>query len=387
MAYSAAQVAQMDQAFYGAATRRSIKLAPITGLSSGSVVSFRAPKSGIGTHMILTISGTLSRTEGTTVGTVTASPYGPWNAVQGATFLDYAGITRISQLNGWQLETRRRVQILRQSSQLLQVGGAAPAYQSSVYAFSIPAGTASSTTTAPFVCQVVVPFSIRENSVRGSFPFTVPEGDSTVTFTLQPEVTMAASGATASPDNIVLIPYVSGATTTVSLTSVTVSGTYYYYDAPAGTPTPVGEVSQVYELQKSRITSGLSAGNPAQYTLLTGRTYLRIFEDLVLNGNPDTADVSQVNFLIDSSTPVRQDNLAEWLAFANDKYAAPPATGSFIFDFFAKPWNPDSYGSLSTQLQLTSGATVGTLAWLDVTREALYVAASSPQLAQAGSVA
>lgn len=381
---SAAQVAAADTAFYAAATRRSQPIVPQTGLSSGSVVSIKMPKAGIGTHLLLTISGTLSRTEGATVGTVTISPYGPWNAAQTVSFTDYAGITRLANLNGWQLQVRRLIQTLRQSSALLQVGGAAPSYGSAVYAFTIPTGTASSTTTSPFVMQMLIPFSIRENSVRGSFPFTVPDGESTVTFTIQPQVTMAASGSTPTPDNIVEIPYVAGATTTVSLTNVTVSGTYYYYDAPAGTPTPVGEVSQVYELLRVRKT-GLSAGNPAQFTLQTGRTYLRIFEDLVLNGDPDTSDVQAVKFLIDGATPVRADNLAEYLAYSNDRYGQPLPTGSFIYDFFGKPWNPDSYGSLDTQLTISSAATVGTLAFLDVTRECLYVSSASPQLVQAGS--
>jgi hypothetical protein len=386
MALTPAQVATMDQAFYAAATRRSQPIVPQPGLASGGVVSIKMPKAGIGTHLLLTISGTLSRTEGATVGTVTASPYGPWNAVQALSFTDYAGVTRLGNLNGWQLQIRRLIQILRQSSQLLTIGGAAPSWGSAVYAFSIPAGVASSTTTSAFVMQLLVPFSIRENSVRGSYPFTVPDGESTLSFTLQPAVAMAAAGATPSPDNIVLIPNVAGATTTVSLTNVTVSGTFYYYDAATGTPSPVGEISQVYELVRTRKT-GLSAGNPAQFTLLTGRTYLRMFNELVLNGLPDTLDVQAVKFMENGATPIRGDNMPEYQAYSNDRYGQPLPAGSFIFDWFTNPWDPSSYGSLDTQLQISAAATIGTVAWLDVTRECLYVASQQPQLVKAGSAA
>lgn len=383
---TAQRIAAADQAFYAAAVRKSVRI-PSQNVSSGQVIQFPMPKAGIGCFAVATFSGTLSRTEGATVGTVNKSPWGPYNALQGISFSDYAGLQRLISLDGWQLEQRRRVQVLRQDSQLNPPGGLAnPTYQSTLFAFSIPAGVASSTVTSNLNFQVLIPFSVRHNSVRGSFVFATPDGQSVLSIGIQPQVAMVASSATPSPENIVEIPYVAGATTTVSI-SGTLTLTYYYYDAAVGTPVPIGEISQVYELASVKNTSGLAASSISQFILPTGKTYLRLFEDLVLAGVPTSTAVSSLKFLVDSSTPTTEENLAEYLARMNDLYGQPLPDGGFIWDWFGKPWTPSQYGSLEADLSLTSTATTTAPSFRRSMRECLYVAQANAQLTKIGSVA
>ena len=389
MALSAAQVQAADAAFYAAAVRRSVKLPPIQ-VSSGQVVNVNMPKAGYGTYAIVTFNGTLSRTEGATVGTVYGTSSAPWNVFQNVNFTDYAGLTRLSQVSGAMLTLRRRLLSPRFGPALSQPNGEGvspdnqPFNPANFYIFNVPNGTASSTTTAPLIASMVVPFSTGYRSVRGSYAFTVPDGASTLSFTIQPEITMAANGTTPDPFNIVTVPYVAGATTTVSVTG-TVYITYYYYDAPAGTPAPVGEVSQVFELVRVRDTTNLVAGGIKQFVLQTGRTYLRVFQNLVLQGGMSMASLSGVKFLIDSATPTTDEDIYSYVNRMAQDYSQPLPDGWVVWDFSSKPWTPDSYGSLETDLSIVANASTGAPSYLDTTRECLYVSQQAPNLVQAGA--
>ena len=383
---SAAQIQAADSAFYAAAVRRSVKLSPIK-VTSGDVVTVTMPHAGIGTYALMTFVGTLSRTEGATVGTVNTSPNGPWNVFQNLSFTDYAGLTRLGNLSGALLNLRRRILTPRFDTQLSTPGSPNGELTSLTdYAYSIPAGTASSTTTSTLVTTVLVPFSMAHNSVKGSFPFTVPNGSSNLTFTIQPTISMVGSGTTPDPQNIALIPNVSGATTSVSV-SGTINITYYYYDAPTGTPSPVGELSEVYELVNVRDSTNLTAGGTKQFVLQTGRTYYRIYQALVLAGALKTSNLTELSFKIDSSTPTTDEYIQSYVNRMAQFYGQPLPDGRIVWDFSSQPWSPDSYGALETDLNISSTASVAAPAYLDTTRECLYVSQSAPNLVQSGSTA
>ena len=376
------ELAAMDSAFYSAAVRRSVKL-PKFAVSSGGTYDVTLPKAGIGTYALLAFRGTLSRTEGATVGKVNTSPNGPWNVIQNESFTDYNGIVRHSSLSGSLLNFRRRMLSAPRFDTQDTTSGAPNGELASVsmYNYSIPAGTASSTTTSPLNFSLLIPFSAGYNNVKGSYAFTEPNGSSTLSFTIQPEVSAPASG-NPDPKNIALITAGSGSTVTVS---GNVYITYYYYDVPAGTPMPLGELSQVFELVNVTDSSNLTAGNTKSFVLQTGRTYIRAYQSLVLNGLLQTSAVDVINFKVNASTPTTDEYIYNYLDRMAQHYGQPPVDGRFILDWSGQPWTPDSYGSLEVNLEIDSAANVSAPAYLDTTRECLYVSSQSVSLVQAGS--
>lgn len=378
-----AQIQAADNAFYAAAVRRSVKLSPIS-VSSGATVTVEMPHAGIGTYALMTFVGTMSRTEGATVGTVDPSPNGPFNVFQSVSFTDYAGLTRIGNVSGRLLDFRRRILSPRFDTTLSTAGSPNGELTSVTdYAYSIPAGTASTTTTSELVATVLVPFSMTHNTVNGSFPFTVPNGSSNLTFSIQPEI-VAPGNASPDPQNIALVTAGSGSTVSVS---GTVYLTYYYLDAPSGTPSPVGELSRVYELVNVRDSTNLTAGNSKTFTLQLGRTYYRLYQALVLNGLLITSNITSLTFRVDSSTPTTDEYIQSYLNRMAQNYSQPPLDGRIIWDWSTQPWTPDSYGSLETVLDIASNASTFGPAYLDTTRECLYVSATAPNLVQSGSAA
>ncbi len=387
MTMSAAQAQAASDAFYAAAVSRSVRM-PSVQVQSGGLYNLTMPNAGYGRFLMLTFVGTISCSSGATVTTVTATSRSPWNIINSVNFTDYAGLQRISAVSGATLNQRRRILTPKMDTTLYYPGqGADKPDQADYFTFSIPAQTASTVTTAPVVFTLLVPFSALYNSVRGSFPFTVPNGQSVVQFSILPEQTMLAQGATADPDNVVAIAYTAGATTTVSF-SGTVYPTYYYYDAPAGAATPVSEISEVYELVTVNDTSNLLGGNTKQFILQTGRTYLRIYQHLVMQGAEELAATLQsVAFKVDASTPVLDEWIQSYINRLANHYGQMPGIGELVWDFSAHPWTPDSYGSLETDLTILAAANNGAPTYLKTTRECLYVSQQAPNLVQSGSAA
>ena len=391
-ASAAAAMAAADSAFYAAATPKSIAMPAITGVTSGQEISLRMPNAGYGRYLVLTFVGTVTRTEGPTVGDMSPTNGGPWNVFQKISFMDYSGIARLTNVSGAALELRRTIMSARLGGALSRPNGEGialsnlPFNSAPFYQYQIPAGVASSTATGSIVCSIVVPFSANYRSVLGSFPFTAPAGESVLNFTIQPQVNAAASAVAGDPFNIFQSIYVAGATTTMVLNG-SVYPTYYYYDAPAGTPTPVGQISQVFELATVRDTTGLQAGGTKTFILQPGRTYSRVYQNLVMGGTMQQDNLTAVKFLVDSATPTLNEDIYAYVNRTANDYSQPIPDGWIVWDFSRKMWAPDSYGSLTTNLEIAAGAATGTPSYLDTMRECLYVAAASPNLVQSGSVA
>jgi hypothetical protein len=365
------QAAAALSSYLAAAVRRSQEL-PIQAWAAGQELPFTMPHSGVGLFARLTFRGTLTRTEGATVGTVTASQFYPFNLIK-LQYVDYQGITRM-KVNGYELNELQQAKAFAfNPAYTLIPPGASPgyAYSDTIFANSVPAGTASSQTTSACNFGLVIPISLGRWSVRGSHPFTIPNSEDTLTVTcLETLYSTTNSG----PE----LPFV-----TTGGSELSISGNfdcaYYYYDTPAGTPLPTKEFSVIHELYSVKDTTNLSAGQQKLFTLQTGRTYYRVLANLCLNAEPDTVDIDQLSFLVDGGTPTLNENLASYLDRIRDESGQDFPPGMIFYDFTRKPWTPDNYGSLQLGVELSSGADVGSVAYLRVLRETLYTANANLQ--------
>ncbi|MHB1709604.1 MAG: hypothetical protein ACYCT2_09040 [Thermoplasmataceae archaeon] len=387
--------AQVLSAYYAAAVRRSIAM-PAINVSSGNSYALPLPHAGVGLYVDLAFVGTASNTAGATVTTINLGEEYPYSVISDLSFRDYTGITRISGVNGFHLARREQIErgamygnkFLPYSNTQWDLFTGYNNYSSLAYTATAPAVTASSTTTAPLVFHTHVPLSVNRRSVLGSMPYTVPQGDNVITFSIAPAVSMPAVASNPSPDTPINVTYTAGASDTVSFSGQIIP-TYYYYDVPSGTALPVDQFAEVFELVKLRTTENINAGSPLTFVLATGRTYRRVYEWLSLAGQLATSQagafaVTNVQFQVDSATPTLNEGINAFLSRTQDDMGVPPYPGEFVFDFARKPWTPDSYGSLNTQLQLSGAVTTGANTYLDVMRECLYTVA--PNLAQTGAV-
>lgn len=347
-------------AYLNAAVKRSQEI-PAQAYTAGGANNFTFPHAGVGRFARISFSGTLSRTEGATVGTATASPFYPFNIISNVILTDYTGTTRVNA-KPYHLYLRELGMKFGFDPSATPINAG---YSTSVWAASIPTGTINTTTTAPCVFSFEVPIALHRNTTEGSLPFNIPDGDTTLQIQMN-----ALTGGT--------IDYPFAVTGGTSLTlSGTWQVTYYYYDAPANTPLPMMDFSLIHELVSVRQNTNISAGAEKQFVLETGRTYYQLIHMLVANNAPDTLDVQRVKFLIDGNTPTMDEFLLTYLSRARETYGRDMPLGAFFFNFFVKPWSPASYGSLATSLLLSSGINLGTNYWLDTLKETQYFAKSA----------
>ena len=358
--------AQMLAAFNGSAVPRSI---PVGSAPYGDgAVTFNLPKAGVPTYGILSFDGSLARTEGTTVGTVTANQGWPFSVLGVSTLVDPGGLTRLS-VDGVDLY---QLELVKAFGAYQRDNYAAEPYADSIYQAAIPAGTASSTTSGDVNFSLIVPISYTKMSALGSYAATVPNGQATFNIVEQP-----LTGATqASPLTV------SGGST-VKLTG-TWSLAYNYLDAASSVPVPVAALTQVHELYHQSSDENLQAGGTAIVDLLTGRQYMRVIQRLFDGNSPTLANVTKLQFLVDSSTPTLNDTLTAYRMRIRTLYGRDFPDGMVYWDFTHHPWMPNNYGSLSAQLTLGSGYSTSTYKNLITLREALYVPSGNVQTIGAG---
>ncbi len=359
------QMLQQRAAYLAAAVKRSQEL-PTQAYVSGGTNLFRFPKAGVGRYAKVSFVGTLSRTEGATVGTVTPSPYYPFNLVDKAVLNDYTGTTRVN--------AKPYHLFLRQIGQKFgwdpSVSPENTGFQSTVWADSIPVGTASTTTTSPIAFSFEVPIALHRNTTEGSLAFAVPDG----------EVTLQL-GMSTLEGNTIDSPFTVSGGSAMSVTG-TWYVTYYYFDAVSGVALPTLDFNIIHELVSVRQTDNITAGQDKQFLLETGRTYYQLIQNFVANNAPDTVDVTRLKFLIDGNTPTMDEYLISYLARAREVFGRDMPAGAFYFSFWDKPWNPSSYGSLATSMGLSSTINLGTVYYLDVLKESEYYAQSALAVSQ-----
>lgn len=363
MAQQQMNVAQIRQAIFAQDFLRSQEL-PYKSFdvtTSNQVVQFDLPKAGIGLWARVTIRGTVKRTEGASVGTVTPSPLWPFNLVQKVNFQDYTGIMRVSS-SAYGLYIREISQRSRYGYDPTNPLQPVTSYASDLYTATVPAGTASTTTTSTLNFSFEVPFSLHKKTTVGTYPFSVPTGSSTLQISLSP-----ATGSTLD------YPFSVSGGSVMEITG-NIYVTYYYLDPPVGMPLPTADFSLVHELNEVQQTDNLSAGATKLFTLDTGRTYYGLYHLLVSNNAPDTMDVDKIQFIVNGDTPRLDENRWSYLERKRQELGRDLPPGVFIFDFMQGPWTPDSYGSLQTALRLGSGFTNTGTTYLRVLKESLYQA-------------
>lgn len=344
------------QAYDAVATVRSIPLAN-KAYGNGSAV-FDLPHAGIPTHITLSFSGTLSISNGTAVGTVTASPLWPFIVMAPSTLMDYSGNTRIFA-DGYSLYSR---ELVLGTGLEPKVPYSQESYASQIYTATIPAGVASSTVTSPVKFSVTVPVSLKSTTAWGSYDATVPKGTSQLIIN----------------ESELVGPYINSPLTQTGTSKASLKGTwsaeYYYLDAPSSVAKPIGALAEIHEFyQQNTETDQIQAGGTPVQILLTGRTYYRVFQRLIANNALDTLDIANVQFLVDSSTPTLNETLQAYLFNTRRRLNRDLPLGMVFWDFMAKPWSPNSYGSLGTQLTFGNNIVAGNYSQLVTVRETLYV--------------
>lgn len=341
-------------AFNANATERSVVVNNKT--YGNGLFTFDMPKAGVPTYSILSFAGTLARTEGADVGTVTASPGWPFNILGISTLVDPAGLTRLS-LDGYDLYS---IELVKAYGAEMRDPYSAEDYASSVYTASIPSGVASSTTSGSVNFSLIVPISYTKDSVLGSYVATTPNGQATF------------NGV----ENPLTGPTIKSPLTTSGGSSVALTGTwsweYYYLDAPKQRPLPVSALTKVHELYHTESNENLDAGGQPQSVLLTGRDYLRVMQRLIEDNTESANHVSNIQFLVDSSTPTLNETLQAYRMRIRTRYGRDLPNGFIYRDFTRKPWQPNNYGSLTAQLTLTNAFDAGSYANLVTLRECLY---------------
>lgn len=319
--------------------------------------TFDLPHAGIPTYMIVSFDGNLEVTNGTTVGGLTASPMWPFIIMAPSSLIDYSGNTRIFA-DGYSLYQRELV--LGQGLYPKTPYSAEP-YADNIFQATLPIGKASATVTSPVNFSVTVPVSLKSTTAWGSYDATVPMGTA--------QLTINETDLTG--------PYINSPLNATGKTKVALSGNwnveYYYLDAASNVATPTGALAEIHEYyQVNSDTAQIAPSGTPMENLLTGRTYYRVLQRLIANNALNTTDIANIQFLVDSSTPTRNETLAAYLYNTRKQFNRDFPPGMIVWDFMNKPWSPNSYGSLTTKLTLDNTISAGNFSQLITIRETLY---------------
>lgn len=352
---AAPSLAQIRQNFFKTAVLRSQKIAAQANPGDGGTVTFKLPKAGFGAFVLIRAKGNVVVSGAG--GSVALSNKAPYNLFNRVVFEDYLGNVRVS-CSGYKLYQR---EISTKHAFDPSNAVDSQSYSAALVESSVGAGSGAVGTYAWNV-PVIVPIAVHQNTTEGSFPFTVPSGENTITITMNTFVG-------ANNDNVVKQ---TTAGFTFDTTGLKLYCTYYYWDVPKGTVLPTPDFQLVHELREIRESDNLSAGNEKTFDLPTGRTYLQIIQDIVLNDAADTSDVSNIRFIVDGNTPMLDEDTDSYLYRIRRTYGRDWPTGMFHFDFWNHPWNPAQYGSLQTGLTLDSTATTTGNTYTSILTESIY---------------
>lgn len=345
------------------AVKRSQEL-PVQAYQAGGATTFNFPHAGIGRYAKVSFTGTVSRTETAAVGTMVASPYYPFNLINQTVLNDYTGTTRVNA-KAYHLFQRMLSRKFGFDPAIGSIDGLTSPFAASVWVATVPAGTASTTTTSPCIFSFDVPISLHPDTTEGSLPFAIPDGE--VTLQLQM--------------NALTGPNIDFPFTLTGATTCSIAGnwqvTYHYFDAPAGVKLPTLDFSAIHELVSTRQNTNIAAGQEKLFVLETGRTYYQLIHNFVANNALDTLDISRIKFLVDGNTPTMDEFQLSYLSRIREDYGRDLPAGMVLFNFFDRPWSPASYGSLATSLTLAAGTNLGAVYYLDTLKESMYFAKSA----------
>ncbi len=317
-------------------------------LAVDGVNTIDLPHAGIGLGVRISIKGQLERLD---AGTITFKPGAPYTLLKNVLFKDYTGITRINA-DGYSLHLREILQ--KQNYDNGDISDYIQPYSKYIYNLEVPGTVAGDT--SDFNFSVYLPIALNDQTTVGTYPFTVPTGNSTIYLTVGDVV------------NIVNEPAL------VALKNCRVYACFYYLDPPAGIQLPTQDFSLVHELASVKQTDNLQANTQKRFTLDTGRTYYQLISTIINDGVPDTLNVNKIMFLVNGSNPIMSEYLPSYLARIRKEYGRDLPPGVFVHNFFDRPWTPDAYGSLQLAFQLGPGFTGGGDTSITVLKESLYMA-------------
>jgi hypothetical protein len=339
------------------ATERSVLLGNIA--YGSKLPTFDMPNAGIPTRVQISFSGKVEVTNTATTGTVTASPFWPFNLLGLSTFRDPVGNVRIFA-DGNDLYWRDlSIMVGADLKSPLHTEN----YQSQVFSATLPTGVASATVTSPVNFSVNLPISLAGGTVQGSYAAAI--ADTQAQF-------IGLENAVVG-DNILSPLQVTGKTT--ATVSGTWNGVYYYMDAPASVPVPLEALSLYHELyhQQADKSNLASNGKPKQ-NLLTAREYYRIIVGMVANNKnvltQTNVPISQLDFIVNGGTPTKTERFRD-MAYAHlRKYLS---NFPFLYwDFANNPWDASGFGSLAVEETLSSSFSSGTVSQIWTLRDCLY---------------
>jgi hypothetical protein len=353
-----ASPAQILAAFDAMATERSINLED-KAYGAGAA-TWSLPHAGIPTFMVLSFNGLVHRTDDVTGGTVTPSPFWPYNVQGVSSLVDYAGVTRIAA-DGWDLHL---LELVKNFGAYPDAPYGSMSYAASVFTAAIPAAKGGGgDASGALKFSVIVPISYLKASALGSYAATVPDGASQ--YQLKEN---AVTGSTiASPLAI------DGTHCTAAWITGTWSLTYYFLDAPSTVEIPAQALKQIHEVYHEQSTENLIAGAQNVANLLTGRTYYRVIQTVCENNTASFLNLDNLQFIVDGSTPALDERLQAYLARVRFEYGRDLPPGVTLRDFTMKPWTPDQYGSLAVRNIIGSGFTPGSFASVTTLRETLFI--------------
>jgi len=347
---------QLRANYLNLATKRDTELPP-QAIQIGGVNLFVMPQNGVGRYIHVEFRGTLTRVG--TADTIVASPFFPFNIINNVLLTDYAGISRVNA-KPYHLAERMMTQKAGYDPSVnLQPLGVSAALLADFFSASIPA----TATSVPLNFGFDVPISLHGDTTEGSYPGAINGAQTTLSL----QINALLNGST-----------IDSPWSGVSADTLTIAGTfnptYYFFDAPAGTPLPLADFSTIHELLSIRQTTGINAGMNTDFILQTGRTYYQIIETLVLDNKVNTLSVDRFKLVVNSDINLVDENRWSYLTRLQKTYNRLMPDGVIVFGMFDKPLSPANYGSLNTSLAIDAGATIGTVAYLDVFRECQYTA-------------
>ena len=359
-ANAAARAALFQQGFFS-----SIEM-PSQAWADGGSFSFQLPHSGIGLYAQLRFTGTLTWTDTATNPIAPVlSKLAPFNLIQSVKYVDYLGNTRISA-GGPSLHAIETFKYYANTAGETTNTTASRGYSNTLIDAFTPVSTSATGVAYDFELQV--PFSFHENTTVGSLPFTVPAGNNMIYVTLNPLLNTGTINAES--------PLQLGSGGHASTTTATATGsiycTYYYIDPQPGQALPLMDFAQVYEIVDVKSTDNLAASATKTVILPTGRTYQSLYAQLVNGGTLTDANVSEMKFLINESTPTLDEFYASYLHRTRRTYGRDMLAGEFMWDLRQRPISPSNYGSIALQLLLGSGFTASGETFFNLTKESLY---------------
>lgn len=361
-ANAAARAALFTNGFFS-----SVELPAQTWTDSGSY-SFDMPHAGVGLYASVRVTGNLTWTDTNSSPVApTLGKMAPYNLFASFQFKDYLGNTRINA-GGPTLHRRETLQYYQNTSG--EAGWTSTASRdyanTNIDNFKL---NSSSTVAEAVDFAVVVPFSFHESTTIGTLPFTVPAGNNTLYITLNKLCNSTATANAESP----LQANTNYTTTTANLTNAQIQVTYYYIDPVPGQALPLMDFSQVYEIMDVKSTDNLSANATKRVLLPTGRTYQRIYVQLVNAGDLYDTGVNKLQFLINESTPTLAEYYNSYLHRVRRTYGRDLPTGEICWDLYQRPISPSNYGSIAVEVDLNASFSASGETYFNLGKESLYV--------------